>query len=669
MLDQTVGPAARHARTLLVQAQATAAEAALAYAEARRRQDALDRAAGVSGAGAVRARAGEFAADELAVMWCGDPWQVRRLLSRCSRVRSGLPTVWAAHRRGEVDADQLQVIDRAARRAAEEATRNQIDARAVDAARTRNPRQLAAWLLRLVVECEPLEFATRHRKALSERRVTVSQGPDGMGWVTGELSATDVAQIDALLTALARNLGPGDERTEQQRRADLMADLLLGRLHLLDRDDDRDTGHDRDGRHDQDGRHDRDRSHEDSNSPDGPESAEGADRADGADGADLADLADGLDGANDPAEPSSSAPEPAVPVECDDEDVLWVEVEDIDLETGELLGTRLQAVTTDGEPLAAGEPLGSGTAGAAGEPGWFGATTMRRPRTVRIGVVVPLSSLLGLDETPAQLVDRSGAVPAEALRRTIEEALGSGTDEVLFTRLLTDDGGRLLDTTELGRFPSQRLAEAVALRAGTCRFPTCTVPPSSATSTTSNPGREAGPGQTTSTPAADDITAARRSPGSLRCGTATASTGRFPTTSDTDVQTNPCPSDCPPADLAASALFRHTRRAPGICNTRPSPGMAGPRHAAPSRFHADRRPRQTTSVEPGLSAESTDRGHGPRARTKGDGPRATADGRGRGRGRSPGTQAEAQGVRRGTGVTGLRCEGRARRGTAARGFP
>ena len=71
-------------------------------------------------------------------------------------------------------------------------------------------------------------------------------------------------------------------------------------------------------------------------------------------------------------------------------------------------------------------------------------------------------------------------VPAEVLRRTIADALApsdaSGADEVLFTRLLTDDGGRLLDTTELGRFPSRRLAEAVALRAGTCRFPTCTVP-------------------------------------------------------------------------------------------------------------------------------------------------------------------------------------------------
>jgi hypothetical protein len=48
--------------------------------------------------------------------------------------------------------------------------------------------------------------------------------------------------------------------------------------------------------------------------------------------------------------------------------------------------------------------------------------------------------------------------------------------EVLFTRLLTDNGGRLLDVTELGRYPSARLAQAIRIRAGTCRFPTCTVP-------------------------------------------------------------------------------------------------------------------------------------------------------------------------------------------------
>ena len=65
------------------------------------------------------------------------------------------------------------------------------------------------------------------------------------------------------------------------------------------------------------------------------------------------------------------------------------------------------------------------------------------------------------------------------MRDLIADAVGSDSDrrdQVLFTRLLTDDGGRLLDVTELGRYASARLAQAIKVRAGTCRYPTCTVP-------------------------------------------------------------------------------------------------------------------------------------------------------------------------------------------------
>lgn len=397
--------AVRDARRALAVAQAQLAEAALAYADARRADDRRDPAFGLDSSGQARARPGEFAGDEIAVMVLGDPWSVRRLVARSRRVRSGLPTVWAAHRAGELDTEQVREIDRAARRATAAATVAAIDAGAVGAARTRTPKQLASWLLRLVVECEPLAFAERHRRALDDRRVTVTQGVDGVGYVTGELSGQDVAQIDAILTALARDLGPADPRTEQQRRADLMADLLLGRLSLTD--------------------------------PDGP---------------------------------AEETPDEDAAVR---EAVQWVEVEDVDLDTGELLGTRHVAidehgVTLDDQSDADADP-GRPRASRCGLPGFI-----RRPRTLRIGVVVPLSSLLGVTESGGELADRSGAVPAEALRQRIGDGLGEG-DEVLFTRLLTDDGGRLLDTTELGRHPSRRLAEAVSLRAGTCRHPTCTV--------------------------------------------------------------------------------------------------------------------------------------------------------------------------------------------------
>jgi hypothetical protein len=93
---------------------------------------------------------------------------------------------------------------------------------------------------------------------------------------------------------------------------------------------------------------------------------------------------------HDPVEPSVEA-QPA-------DAVVWVEVEDIDLDTGELLGTRLEPVTADSEPVAAAD-LGAAGSADRSAASWFGARTLRRPSTTRIGVVVPLSSLLGLDDT------------------------------------------------------------------------------------------------------------------------------------------------------------------------------------------------------------------------------------------------------------------------------
>ena len=157
-----------------------------------------------------------------------------------------------------------------------------------------------------------------------------------------------------------------------------------------------------------------------------------------------------------------------------DDNAEWLEMEDVDPDTGELLATQWRRADADGEPIEESQD---------GEPGPSSVEPVRFPskhgRPLRIGVVVPLTSLLDLDDTPAELIDRSASIPAEELRQLICDTFGpNGTshDDVLFTRLLTDSGGRLLELTELGRYASRRLAEVIMLRAGTCRFPTCTVP-------------------------------------------------------------------------------------------------------------------------------------------------------------------------------------------------
>jgi Domain of unknown function (DUF222) len=385
------------ARRRAAAAQAELAAACVAYADARAAADRTIANAEGRGAAPVRARPGEFVADEVSLLLREQPFTVRRLLSRSRRLTAGLPTVWQAFQRGEVDAEQVRVIDRVARRVTEVHTLAAIDDQVVEAAQTRCPKQLSCWLLRLVVRLEPLAFEQRHRRALAERRVTVVQGVDGMGYVTGEVSAADAAAIDATLAAASRSLGADDPRSEQQRRSDLFADLLLGRLGL------------------------------------------------------------------------------AEPIHADPLDQDWLEIEDIDPDTGELVGTRWQQLDSDGE--AVGEPINVPPA-AAREMETAQLTRPKHPR-LRIGIVVPLSSLLGAGDCPGELADRSGLVPGEDLRQLIADAIGSAgdqRDQVLFTRLLTDDGGRLLDVTELGRYPSARLAQAIKVRAGTCRYPTCTVP-------------------------------------------------------------------------------------------------------------------------------------------------------------------------------------------------
>ena len=380
------------ARREAAAAQARLAASCVRFAELRTEADHQETGPGRHGS--HRAKPGEFVADEVSLLLREQPYAVRCLIARSRRLAASLPAVWEAFGAGHLDAEQVRIIDRVARRASETSTLVAIDEQVVEAAQTRSPKQLSSWLLRLVVRLEPVAFERRHRRALAERRVTIFQGADGIGYVTGEVSAADAAAIDATLSAAARSLGKDDSRSQEQRRSDLFADLLLSRLRF--------------------------------------EESQSDDSAD------------------------------------------WLEIEEIDPDTGELLGTHCQRVGADGEPIDGSVDAASGPAPAEWE-----RFAPKQQRSLKIGVVVPLTSLLDLDDTPAELADRSASIPAEELRQLISESLGpdnAGRDEVLFSRLLTDRCGRLLEVTELGRYASRRLAEAIMIRAGTCRFPTCTVP-------------------------------------------------------------------------------------------------------------------------------------------------------------------------------------------------
>jgi len=93
-----------------------------------------------------------------------------------------------------------------------------------------------------------------------------------------------------------------------------------------------------------------------------------------------------------------------------------------------------------------------------------------RPIPATIGVIISAQSLFGFSDTPGQLTDRSTLIPADLIRTLARQP---GT---LFYRLMTDEKGNLLYVTEMGRFPSRKLGNAIDFRDGTCTTPICTTP-------------------------------------------------------------------------------------------------------------------------------------------------------------------------------------------------
>jgi len=111
--------------------------------------------------------------------------------------------------------------------------------------------------------------------------------------------------------------------------------------------------------------------------------------------------------------------------------------------------------------------LDEGTATAPTPTAARGPERVRLPQ-VRVNVTVALSTLLGLDERPAELAG-FGPISAEQAR-----ALAAGG---VWRRLVTDPlSGRVLDVGRSRYRPPRGLAEHVAARDGVCACPGCSTP-------------------------------------------------------------------------------------------------------------------------------------------------------------------------------------------------
>src|SRR5699024_3286703 len=98
---------------------------------------------------------------------------------------------------------------------------------------TFTPGQLRAWLGRTVARLEPDNQRERTRRSWADRSARITHDDDGTAQLFSVLSSEDGIAIDDLINQLARQRAQNtDGLTIQQARADIIADLLLGRTSL-----------------------------------------------------------------------------------------------------------------------------------------------------------------------------------------------------------------------------------------------------------------------------------------------------------------------------------------------------------------------------------------------------------------------------------------------------
>ena len=150
-------------------------------------------------------------------------------LSLAIDLTNRLPQVWKALAAGNIDQRRARVIADATVHLDDDLGRDIVD-RVLDEASELTTGELAARLRRMSIEVAPDEARHRFENAVDRRRVASQPTEDGTSHLFGlDLPPDRVAGATNYINRLAKRLsGPGDSRTIDQIRADVMLDLLSG---------------------------------------------------------------------------------------------------------------------------------------------------------------------------------------------------------------------------------------------------------------------------------------------------------------------------------------------------------------------------------------------------------------------------------------------------------
>ncbi len=174
-------------------------------------------------------KAAEFACTEISLAVTASKSAVQRTVSMARRVKTEAPDAWDAWVAGDIDQDKVVRINRALRRLVRDASKELLNSVVVDLAVCRTPEILGRCLNQFIVRVEPDQQNERLHRSLEDRYVSVRPDLDGVSFLSAAVSSVDAHAIDQVLRAIAAIAEPGDPRTLQQRRADALVDVLLGR--------------------------------------------------------------------------------------------------------------------------------------------------------------------------------------------------------------------------------------------------------------------------------------------------------------------------------------------------------------------------------------------------------------------------------------------------------
>jgi hypothetical protein len=147
--------------------------------------------------------------------------QVRRRLSVAKDVHDRAPQTWLAFRKGRIDAARVTIISDAIDKLQRDESVMRLDQRVVAYAESHTTSELRQWVRRFVARVEADLVEERAEEERAKRAVYVEHVDHGMAWVNLYTTSIAAAAVDKRMNRDAKALGADDERTTQQRRADL----------------------------------------------------------------------------------------------------------------------------------------------------------------------------------------------------------------------------------------------------------------------------------------------------------------------------------------------------------------------------------------------------------------------------------------------------------------